>query len=427
MDTDALTYELKDILGSREEGADLRVDRVLKDGPRECTERVYIIGAGGGEYGPFIHKRISAAEGLGAVYQTLFDAWSSGRRFVHLPAVYRVVTKDSNVDIVMEDVEGETLDQYLSQARFDQSTALLAFSEVCRACIELHESFDAPIIHRDLKPSNIVIASNRFSNGITAVLIDFGISRQWHEGEGCDTVHFGTREFAPPEQFGFAQTTVKSDVYALGMLLAYCLLGEVPQRESLECKLSNAGAPDRLRSIVFKATEFDPSSRYPSVRELLCDLLAAIEDRDRAVMASSTRSNRSNEDGAGLFIAPRRSLMEADDHMQGRILDAPYIRIPWNAFVVLVAATTLLACLEQWETVQPSSKSGSVAAQAIMLFGIVFPAFLFVYYLLLNKSFLRKRLRFIDFIAKIGIGRVALGFLAYELAMMALAVLLWAI
>ena len=50
------------------------------------------------------------------------------------------------------------------------------------------------------------------------VLIDFGIARVWREGEEADTTHFGTRSYAPPEQYGFGQTDVRSDVYALGML-----------------------------------------------------------------------------------------------------------------------------------------------------------------------------------------------------------------
>ena len=78
------------MLASREAGLDYRVERVLKDGSRERTQVVYLLGAGGGEYGPFVHKVIAADRGLGTVYRTLHDAWLSGRRFAHLPEILNV-------------------------------------------------------------------------------------------------------------------------------------------------------------------------------------------------------------------------------------------------------------------------------------------------------------------------------------------------
>ena len=64
MDTDELTDQLESMLASREAGLDYRVERVLKDGSRERTQVVYLLGAGGGEYGPFAHKVIAADRGL---------------------------------------------------------------------------------------------------------------------------------------------------------------------------------------------------------------------------------------------------------------------------------------------------------------------------------------------------------------------------
>ena len=104
-----------------------------------------------------------------------------------------VSSQGDELDVLMEYVEGPTLETYLTAAGFDRGVVLQAFEDVCRACIELHASFAPPIIHRDLKPSNIIMAQSRFSSQPTAVLIDFGIARQWREGESSDTVHFGTR------------------------------------------------------------------------------------------------------------------------------------------------------------------------------------------------------------------------------------------
>lgn len=61
------------------------------------------------------------------------------------------------------------------------------------------------------------------------VIIDLGIARVWRDGADADTVKFGTRSYAPPEQFGFGQTSVRSDIYALGALLFFCLTGTDPK------------------------------------------------------------------------------------------------------------------------------------------------------------------------------------------------------
>lgn len=87
-----------------------------------------------------------------------------------------------------------------------------------------------PVIHRDLKPSNIIVSGVRYAAdaGMTfssLVIIDLGIARVWRDGADADTVKFGTRSYAPPEQFGFGQTSVRSDIYALGALLFFCLTG----------------------------------------------------------------------------------------------------------------------------------------------------------------------------------------------------------
>lgn len=86
------------------------------------------------------------------------------------------------------------------------------------------------MIHRDLKPSNIIVTGANYTpdDGLTfssLVIIDLGIARVWRDGADADTVKFGTRPYAPPEQYGFGQTSVRSDVYALGALLFFCLTG----------------------------------------------------------------------------------------------------------------------------------------------------------------------------------------------------------
>lgn len=124
----------------------------------------------------------------------------------------------------------------------------------------------APVIHRDLKPSNIIVTGANYTpdDGLTfssLVIIDLGIARVWHDGADADTVKFGTRPYAPPEQYGFGQTSVRSDVYALGALLFFCLTGVDPKpgldmREQCEAR----GIPTPLADAVCMSMALDPPS-----------------------------------------------------------------------------------------------------------------------------------------------------------------------
>ena len=99
-------------------------------------------------------------------------------------------------------------------------------------------------------------------------LIDLGIAREYKGDATTDTHHFGTRAYAPPEQFGFGQTTVRSDVYALGMILYFCLVEQTPDAVVRERGFFDPRIPDPVRLVLMRATEFDPALRYKNVREL---------------------------------------------------------------------------------------------------------------------------------------------------------------
>ena len=127
----------------------------------------------------------------------------------------------------MEYIEGETFGALVDRLGATPDYARELYPALCDAVGELHAGFamagetSAPVIHRDLKPSNIIVtgASRTLDEGLTfssLVIIDLGIARVWRDGADADTVKFGTRPYAPPEQYGFGQTSVRSDVYALG-------------------------------------------------------------------------------------------------------------------------------------------------------------------------------------------------------------------
>ncbi len=277
---------LAEHLSALERSDSWRVREVLKETPFETTELVSFVGATGGELGPFIRKTINCAAGVGSAYERLMAYQRAGGCSCHLPRLVECVRTGDTLRVVMEWIEGERLDAYLARRGAGVETACQVMDPLCDAVRVLHERFRPALIHRDLKPSNIVM------RGDAPVLIDFGIARSWDEGATADTTHFGTRLYAPPEQFGYGQTDERSDVFALGCLLYECVTGEVPSAVSnAEPDIDDASARDLLE-VADRARSFDPDARFASV--------AALQEAIRgACAACSLDARRASQSSTG--------------------------------------------------------------------------------------------------------------------------------
>ena len=137
------------------------------------------------------------------------------------------VTEDGLSFLVMEYVEGMSIDEYADIHKLSTGEKLKLFREVCNA---VHYAHLHKVIHRDLKPSNILITSTG-----TPKLLDFGIAKLLDSRGGTDSpaltataLRVMTPEYASPELLRGLTLSVSSDVYSLGVLLYELLTGERP-------------------------------------------------------------------------------------------------------------------------------------------------------------------------------------------------------
>ena len=167
--------------------------------------------------------------------------------------------------LIREYVEGVTLDAYIDLHGVfpEEQSARIAY-DLCNTILRLH-SLPEPVIHRDIKPQNIIYTPQK-----NCILIDLGAARHYRETSAKDTIYIGTAIAAAPEQFGYRQTDVRSDVYALGVLMLYLCTGSYDLARCGEIKNK------RLAGIVRRCTRFDPADRYPSVRHVQKQLNLAL-------------------------------------------------------------------------------------------------------------------------------------------------------
>lgn len=406
---DELTAALAGHLASLERDDSYRVDRVLKRSDVETTELVYFEGSGGGSLGPFVRKCIDASAQIGGAYERLFAAQQAGRRFEHLPRIFDCRRAGEELDVVMEYVEGETLEALVGRLGATPDYARVLYPVLCDAVSELHAGFAAageaaPVIHRDLKPSNIIVSGANYAPdaGMTfssLVIIDLGIARVWRDGADADTVKFGTRSYAPPEQYGFGQTSVRSDIYALGALLFFCLTGTDPKpgramREQCEAY----DIPASLADVICMAMALDPDKRFASAK--------ALGHAARASYASSAPNAASFQKPPERRVVCPAPVLPADQSQGGLPLvpERPNLlsRIPdtvgriWNAFVYLSLLVFFAGSHVAVFHPTGANQNYPMWFLAIEYFIFVDGLVVLIHFVMLDKRRLRRRFELLD-------------------------------
>jgi serine/threonine protein kinase len=143
----------------------------------------------------------------------------------YLPRIHHQFTDPEHWYIVMDYIEGQTLEELLARSpkgRLPLGQVAKIGIALCDVLSHLHRQSPS-IIFRDVKPSNIMITPwGRL------YLIDFGIARRYRPGQPRDTGPLGSPGYAAPEQYGSMQTTAQTDIYGLGVTLQTPLTGKEP-------------------------------------------------------------------------------------------------------------------------------------------------------------------------------------------------------
>jgi serine/threonine protein kinase len=218
-----------------------------------------------------------------------YDTWQDYRmrfikeartvgQFAH-PNVVRAYslesTADSSMYLVMEYVDGESLEQLLQQGgSLKAERALEVAIDICTAIAAIYRQ---DIVHRDIKPSNILISRQG-----AAKLTDFGIAQVGHETRRTQQAvgHPGTPAYKSPEQAtSTAYLDQRSDLYALGLVVYEMLTGRLYARDRIPPSHYTAQVPPALDAAVMRTLEENPAERYQTAEELLLDL-RRIHDED---------------------------------------------------------------------------------------------------------------------------------------------------
>lgn len=250
-----------------------RVEQVLARGEDGITELVTIDGAG-----PFVRKKIRQELARRNVWSALTEC-SSPR----LPRVEATYELPEHFVVVYDFVPGRPLSKVIETdgPLTPESTVSIGI-ELCEAAEELHRH---GIVHRDISPNNIVAAADG------AHLIDLGIARMRVEGASKDTTSLGTWGFASPEQYGFAQTDARSDVYSIGRVLGFALTGIRPDDETYEQALKSIleHVPAKLVHAITRACSFEPSARFQSATEMAEALAGSPQPKDNGASSGANQ------------------------------------------------------------------------------------------------------------------------------------------
>jgi hypothetical protein len=203
---------------------------------------------------------------------------------VHFPAVFDMVEEEGDLFLVMEDIEGQTLEEYVAglatRGKCVPMTQVIAWGQELVAILQtIHAK---GFIYRDLKSSNVVVAPDK---GLR--LVDFELAHAI--GDHNAPYGRGTLGYMSCQQFDRQCPSISDDIYGLGALLYFASTGAEPSQAPRPFALLerppamfNVAMIPALQDVIARCLEQDQAKRFPSM-EALGTHLAAIDTASTVV------------------------------------------------------------------------------------------------------------------------------------------------
>ena len=191
--------------------------------------------------------------------------------------VYELFEENDTAYYVMEYIEGENLNDFVSKNGAMSINSMIAFfAPICNAVEALHVY---KMTHLDIKPANIMLKTS--GNHIEPVLIDFGLSKHYDEnGNATSTIRLqGCSDgYAPIEQYaGIDKFSPQSDVYSLAATILFCISGQNPPKAN-ELNTNTLlqqipyGTPQNIINAITHAMNPNKEMRTPSINHFVYEL-----------------------------------------------------------------------------------------------------------------------------------------------------------
>ena len=262
----------------------------------------------------------------------------------NIAVIYNFIEQGGNHFMVMEYVEGTTLDHMLK--RYGALPAKVVVPIFIQALEGLHHAHRKNIFHRDIKPSNLMVTPDG-----TLKLMDFGIAKVAGEQKMTQANKIvGTVEFMAPELIEGKPASVASDIYAMGATLYELISGNLPFEADTDFNLmqailkhkvrppdkTNANVPKALSDIVMKALEKNPENRYPdakSFQQALMNAFPAYREIDMTALKPPQQTVLINGiDNTGGMTKVEEGMKTALSDQIETKLEQPVNRFSFNQF-----------------------------------------------------------------------------------------------
>lgn len=197
----------------------------------------------------------------------------------HVVRVFDIFDENNTSYIVMEYVEGTTLQQVVEcNGKMSYDDAVNCLGQLGEAVSYIHSKH---VLHRDIKPDNIIITPDN-----RVVLIDFGSAREFVHDEVQRHTTILTMGYAPIEQYtATSKKGYYTDIYAMGGVFYFLLTGQRPMdvtTRTMEQMPSphdlDSNIPMKVSQTIMKAMEFKAEDRYQTVEAFMADLLGGTDD-----------------------------------------------------------------------------------------------------------------------------------------------------